>query len=107
MAVRRLPLVKVRSESSVKAPPVVMNGMREVVRADTVSEVEDAIPTTSNCAVGEVRPTPTRPCESITKAVEVAVAVEVETVKSARLESAEVEVANTESLAFGELEPIA
>src|SRR3989338_1476383 len=45
---------------------------------DTVSEVEEAIPTTSSWAVGAVRPTPTRPCESITNAVEVAVSVEVE-----------------------------
>src|SRR3989338_7767954 len=48
---------------------------------DTVSEVEEAIPTTSSCAVGAVRPTPTRPCESITKAVVVAVSVEVDTLK--------------------------
>ena len=49
---------------------------------DTVSEVEEAIPTTSSCAVGAVRPMPTLPLESITKAVEVAVSVEVETAKS-------------------------
>src|SRR3989338_2315916 len=50
-------------------------------KAETVRLVEEAIPTTSNCAVGEVRPTPTRPCESITKAVEVEVRVEVESLK--------------------------
>ena len=49
---------------------------------------------------GVLVPTPARPCESITKAVEVAVAVEVETVKSGTLPGL-VEEAATERIAHG------
>ena len=44
VAVRRLPDVKVRSVSSVKAPAVVMNGILVVVSAETVRLVVEAVP---------------------------------------------------------------
>ena len=46
VAERRFPLVKVRSESSVKRPAVVRNGRRVVVRFETVSAVVEAVPET-------------------------------------------------------------
>ena len=44
VAVRRLPFVKARSASSVKAPPVVMNGILVVASAETVRLVVLAVP---------------------------------------------------------------
>ena len=44
MAVKRLPLVKTRSESSVKAPAVVIKGRRLEVREETVRLVVLAVP---------------------------------------------------------------
>src|SRR3989338_2259255 len=66
----------VASVPQLNTPFVLLTSQFAEFKDDTVSEVEDAIPTTSSWAVGAVRPTPTLPCESITKAVEVAVSVE-------------------------------
>ena len=43
VAVKRLPLVKVRSASSVNAPAVVRNGIRVDVREETVRFVDEAV----------------------------------------------------------------
>ena len=63
------------------------------------------MPAMPSVADGVVEPMPTLPFESITKAVEVAEAVEVETTKSGTLESAAVEVAEMEKIPNGEVEP--
>ena len=63
------------------------------------------MPAMESVAEGEVEPIPTLPFESITKAVVVAEAVEVETTKIGTLESATVEVAEMEKIPNGEVEP--
>ena len=73
-----LPEASVPQENT---PFVDFTSQLALLRAETVRLVLDAIPTTSSWARGVARPIPTFPFESMMKAVEVEVRVEVEMLK--------------------------